>query len=236
MALTKEQYEQLPEFVKSDYEQDGETYRHRSEGKLEALKGRMNDLDGKLKTIEDQKAAEIEQARADALEQARSKGDVSAIEKRYEEQMEDLKRRGSETQAQYEQRISQLETTIKSSARQGALADLRSKLKVFEDSAPVFDKIVGSMIDVDPATGKRVYLGDDGGATSLDDAGFYAQLDKDPAIARLREAQPSAEGGMANGSNSNRGGAARTVKRSQFDSMNPSEKMEFSKSGGTVTD
>jgi hypothetical protein len=207
VALTKEQYEELPEFVKSDYEQDGETFRHRSEGKLEALKGRMNDLDGKLKSIEEKKAAEIEQAKAEALEQAKTKGEKSEVIKQYEEQMEDLKRRRSETDAQYEERISQLETTIKSSARQGALADLRSKLKVFEDSAPVFDKIVGSMIDVDPATGKRVYLGDDGGATSLDDAGFYAQLDKDPAIARLREAQPSAEGGMANGSNSNRGGA-----------------------------
>lgn len=216
MALTKEQYESLPDFAQSDYELHGDGYRPKAEGKVDALKGSLNDLDGKFKSteqrlneIEQSKAEEIERAKVEALENAKTKGEKADVIARYEEQMEDLKKRAGETNSQYENRIQELEGVIKTSKKNEVLSSLRSKLEVFEDCHGVFDRIVGSMIDVDPSTGKRVYLGEDGGATSLDDAGFLSQLDKDPAIARLRKASPTGNGGVVTGGNNAGGGASK---------------------------
>jgi len=96
--LTKEQYEQLPDFVRDDYTEVDGVYKHAG---MMKVKGTLNDLDSRLKSkdtefnelserlnqFEQQKAQEIEQARKDALEQAKSKGEVESIEQLYQEQM-----------------------------------------------------------------------------------------------------------------------------------------------------
>jgi len=212
--LTKEQFEQVPDFLRDDYEQVGDVYRHKAEGKSSALKTSLNSLNeklsgvnGELESIRANQSAAIEKAKADALEQARTKGDVATIEKRYQEQMADLERRmGGELElvkAEKEMLLNQ----SKQSKREALLSEARAKLRVFDESAKIFDRVVGSMIDIDPLTGKETFLSDDGSATSLDRAGFYAQLEKDPAFARMRQAEVTSTGGIAQGNNSRGGGA-----------------------------
>lgn len=212
--LSSEQFEQLPEFVKGDYEKSGDVYRPVAEGKLSALKGSLNDLDAKYKTaasrieeIERGKAAEIEKAREDALKNARSKGDTEAIEKRYQEQMADLERRNGETLKQYEERLKVRDERYISTERKGVIGDMAKELKIFDDCYKLFTKMVEGRVDIDPETGKKTILDENGGATSLDVAGLIAELAKDPAFDRLRQASV-ASGGKANGSMGSGGGAS----------------------------
>lgn len=219
--LTQEQFEQLPEFVRGDYEKAGEVYRPVAEGKLSALKGSLNDLDSKYKQansrieeIERSKAQEIENAKAEALKTARSKGDVEAIEKRYQEQMADLEKRNGETMKQFEERIAKMSGTIKTKERSLIVSDIAKELKVFDDSGKLFSKMIQDRIDVDPETGKVTFLDENGGATSLDKAGFIAELAKDSAYDRLRQANV-ATGGNANGNNGTGGGGASTNEKAE---------------------
>lgn len=216
--LTQEQFDQVPEFIKGDYEQVGEVFRLKAEGKAEALKASLNALDGKYKglektvaDIESAKAAEIEAAKAEALEKARTKGDVAAIEKRYQEQMADLEKRSGETIKQYEDRMERLTGSMKESKRDAVVESLASKLNVFDKSRKVFDKLVRERIDYDPESGKVTYFDDQGGALSVDTAGFLAELEKDEGLFPLRQA-PQTKGGQANGNYS--GGGASPVKGS----------------------
>lgn len=212
--LTEDQYGQLPDFVKSDYEKSGDVYRPVAEGKLSELKGKMNDLDVKFKTansrieeIERTKAQEIELAKEEALKTARSKGDVAAIEKRYQEQMADLEKRSGETVKQYQDRIEKMAGTIKAKERSLVVGDIAKELKIFDDSEKAFSKLIADRIDVDPETGKVTFLDENGGATSLDKAGFVAELAKDSAYDRMRQAE-SNRGGVATGNNGTRDGVS----------------------------
>jgi hypothetical protein len=138
-----------------------------------------------------------------------------------------------QTQQQQADRIKELETGISTSQRKTYLSDLRAKLKVFEELNPVFDNYVGSRVEVDPITGKRTFLEQGGGATSLDDEGFISELMKDPAISRLRQGSPTGSGGVAEG-NTNGGGAAKTVSRQQWDTMSAESQGTFVDGGGSI--
>lgn len=240
--LTEEQFGQLPEFVKSDYEKSGDVYRPVAEGKLSALKSSMNDLDAKFKSansrieeIERTKAADIEAAKEEALKTARSKGDVAAIEKRYQEQMADLEKRSGETLKQYEDRIEKMAGAIKTKERSLVVGEIAKELKVFEDSQKAFSKLIADRIDVDPESGKITFLDENGGATSLDKAGFIADLAKDSAYDRMRQGDVN-RGGVATGNNGTGGGASQVMKRSDFEAMTPAARAKFMKDGGKLKD
>ena len=212
--ITKEQFEQLPEFLKPEYEADGEEYQPRAEGKLNALKVRMDALDAKYQAAQQKitdgeaaQAAAIEAARAEALEQARSKGDVSAVEKRYQEQMADLERRTSEVTAALQAKLDTMANNTKTQGRAALVADVATQLRVFDDSRKQFSKLISDRIDIDPETGKAIFLNEDGGASSLDKAGFIAELAKDPSYNRLRQAEAN-QGGSAGGNNGSSSGGA----------------------------
>lgn len=213
--LTQEVYEALPDAAKLVFEKAGDVYIPVSEGKLRALKEKMDDLgsryaqaNSRIEEIERSKAQEIENAKAEALKTARSKGDVETIEKRYQEQMADLEKRNGETMKQFEERIAKMSGAIKTKERSLIVGDIAKELKVFDDSGKLFSKMIQDRIDVDPETGKVTFLDENGGATSLDKAGFIAELAKDSAYDRLRQASV-ATGGNANGNNGTGGGAAK---------------------------
>lgn len=208
MALTTEQFEQLPDFVKADYEKDGDVYRPIAEGKLSALKGSLNELDTKYRATDSQlkeilakhedDRTKVEQA---ALERLRKEGKVDEI-------LADYERRKTESEAQYQSRIEKLASVIIGDKRALDVSSLAKELNIHESSEKLFSKLVQDRISVDPDTGKRTYLDENGGATSLDFAGFVEELKKDQAYYPLRKAAVP-QGGMANGNNGNSGGAAK---------------------------
>lgn len=212
--LTKEQYEQLPDFVRDDYTEVDGVYKHAG---MMKVKGTLNDLDSRLKSkdtefnelserlnnFEQQKAQEIEQARADALEQAKSKGEVESIEQLYQEQMADLEKRTEQrVRSEVEQEYTLKEVNNKA---QIELTELVHGLKPKDDFAKrlIQDHLKNRQKVED---GKIIYLNEDGSASSLDKAGLLKELQESPMFKPLTSyTPPSLGGGNMNGS---QGGSA----------------------------
>ena len=216
MALTKEQYQELPEFVKSDYEPFGDGYRPKAEGKAEALKASLNDLDGKSKGFEsqlselrNQQEQAIRQARDEALKEALSKGQKDEAIKRFEEQMEDLRQRAESDKELLAKERDEAYGLLKAGKKEAFMANLYASLGIFEECREDFQDLVGNLVDFDPKTGKPTFFERGGGATSLDEKAFIEQLKSRPAVQRLMKAEPTAEGGHARGNNGSGGGASK---------------------------
>lgn len=230
--LNQEQFEALPDFIKADYQQDGEVYRHSAEFKAAKLKSSLDGLDSKLKETSgrlseyEQKQSERQaEAERKALEKLKAEGKTDEI-------IADIERRNGETVKQYQERIERMANQIKTEKRSAVVSDL-AELATDKGRA-AFKKLIASRIDVDAETGKVTYLNDDGSASSLDLVGFKAELLKDDSLSPLLKGDVvTTGGGNAQGST---GGSAsvKTMKRSQFDSLRPNEKMEFTKSGGKI--
>lgn len=207
-TLTKEQFEQVPDFLKSQYEQDGDNYVSIESKKVASLKESMNGLDAKYKGVESklsefekEQEAKIEAARKEAMEQARSKGDVEAIEKRYQEQMADLEKR-----VRQEERDSVL-TEIKQERAQEKAQSIAAQIANQEardpDSARALETLLGRFVQYDVDTGKEIYLDESGSATSLDRKGFIAEVLKNPMYkGLLKSGIVTNGGGNVNGSGS----------------------------------
>ena len=214
--LTKEQYEQLPDFVRDDYTEVDGVYKHAG---MMKVKGTLNDLESRLKSkdtefnalnerltqFEQTKAQEIEQARKDALEQAKSKGEVESIEQLYQEQMADLEKRTEQrVRSEVEQEYTLKEVNNKA---QIELTELVHGLKPKDDFAKrlIQDHLKNRQKVED---GKIIYLNEDGSASSLDKAGLLKELQESPMFKSLTSyTPPSQGGGNMNGTN---GGSAPT--------------------------
>lgn len=204
MPLSQEQFEALPDFVKSDYVQHEGAYVPQAELKVKGLKSSLDNLDSKLREIEASKAAEIEAARAKGLEEAKTKGDVAEVEKRYQEQMADAVKRAREDERNnVTKELSQKQADTKAS---GIAETIAAAKAVDEKAARSLKKLLSDRVKVDPETGKEYFLDDNGGALSVNRAEFEKLLlDEFP---HLVKAQISTSGaGGANGSNSG-GGAS----------------------------
>lgn len=216
--LTQEQYEELPDYAKDAFAQEGDKYipakdaklkgtLNEMDGKYKSAEKRAQELEGKLSEYEKTQQAAIEKAKADALEEARKTGDVTA----FEQQMEDLKKRHGETLAERDARIESMSTNIKTEKKNAIVSDLSAEMAV-GGGETAFKLLISSRIDIDPETGKKTYLNADGSASSLDDAGFKAEIKKDPAFSRLIKADVTTSGGGNLNGSGNGGGAPVTGK------------------------
>ena len=232
--LNAEQFEQLPDFVKGDYQQDGEVYRHSSEFKAAKLKESLNSLDGKLKetsgrlTEYEQKQAERQaEAERKALEKLKAEGKVDEI-------LADAERRIGETTKQFQERIDKMSNAIKAEKRNAIVSDLAADLAT-DKGGKAFKRLVSSRIDVDPETGKVTFLNDDGSASSLDLAGFKAELIKDEGLSPLLKAAiVTTGGGNVNGSNGKGSASTPTATRAEFDGWTQAQRAEFIGKGGKL--
>jgi hypothetical protein len=171
-----------------------------AELKVGKLKDSLNGLDSKLKEFEKNEQAKLEAARAEALEKLKKEGKVDEI-------LADAERRIGETKAQYEERLQRMTTAIKTEKRSALVADLASELAT-DSGSKAFKRLVADRIDVDPETGKVTFLNDDGSASSLDFAGFKAELLKDDSFAPLLKAGIVTKGGGNAQGSTGAGGAS----------------------------
>lgn len=169
------------------------------------IKDSKADIESKLNEFEANQEKKIQEARDKALEDAKSKGDVKAIEERYEQQMEDLKTRvAKETR---EATIKEMATERATEKAASISKQIGAQLGVDNYAGDVIAQIIANRVMVDPDTQKEIYHDDKGGALSVDKAGFVEELKKDPRLARLIKSDvPSNGGGNVNGSG--QGGAA----------------------------
>ena len=216
--LTQDQYEQLPDFVKSDYTEVDGVYKHAG---MMKVKGTLNELDSKLKardsefsqlseklsSIEQQQAEKIEQARKDALEQAKSKGDIAAIEQRYQEQMQDLEKRTAERVRQEVQQ----EYTLKEVQNKAKL-ELNEIVHALKPKDEFAKRLIEDHLRTRQKVeeGRIIYTNDDGSASTLDYKGLIGELQESPMFKPLSSYTPPASGGgLINGS---KGGSAPVAK------------------------
>ena len=219
--LTKEEYEALPEKARAAFAEDGDQFVPVKDAKLKqtlddvdskykSAEQKARELEERLNSYEEQKKQEIEEAKRKALDEARSKGDVKAIEERYQQQLADLEQRTGETLKEREARIEKLTGTLKSREKNLLATKLAGDLAT-DVGRDLFTDVVQSRIDVDVETGKTIFLNADGSASSLDLEGFKAELKKDARLKPLlKSGAVTTGGGLANGSNGT--GSASTAK------------------------
>lgn len=208
--LTQEQYDQLPDFIKTDYQEVDGAYKHAGvlkmkdtlnglDSKLKARESEFSQLNDRLTGFEEAKAKEIEEAKAKALEEAKSKGDVEAIEARYQEQMADLAKREREAGRLEAQK----EFTVQAakSKADAELTEIVAALKPVNDGAAKLIRAFLATKQQVTDDGKIIYLNDDGSASSLDKSGFLAEQVKSDMFDHVRAApETSKGGGKTNGS------------------------------------
>jgi len=204
MALTAEQFEQLPDFVKTDYVEHEGSYVPQAELKVKGLKSSLDNLDAKYKDIESkmtaaeqQKAADIQAARDKALAEAESKGDVKAIKERYEQQMADLRTRvEAETRQAVTKELSQKQAETKAAGIAEAIAYGNGATETAKKS---LKKLLADRVKVDAETGKEYFLDDNGGALSVNRAEFEKLLANEyPDLVKFTPPTQGAGGGSGN--------------------------------------
>ena len=155
---------------------------------------------GRLSEFERQQAEKLADAERKAFEKLKAEGKTDEI-------IADLERRNGETVKQFQDRIERLTNSIRTEKRSALVADIAAEMAT-DSGSKAFKRLVADRIDVDPETGKVTFLNDDGGASSLDLAGFKAELLKDDSFAPLLKAGVVTKGGgNANGANG-QGGAS----------------------------
>jgi len=205
--LTKEQYEQLPEFIKADYVEVEGVWRH---GGFLKVKGTADQLDKAAKTAQAEReraerelseyrkmeAERLTEAERKAYEKAKADGNTEELEKRWQEKLLDIQRRADESQKQFKERMSALAKKQKE-----AIADQIVAKYAVEGGEAAFKRLLLGYIDVDVETDSETFLDDSGSATSLDRTNFEGELKKNPLFARLIKADVATSGGGgANGS------------------------------------
>lgn len=201
--LTQEQFDELPDYAKSAFAQQGDVYIPAKDAKLkqtlDELDGKYKGLSKQLEDFEAQKAAEIEAEKAKAMEEARNSKDVEAIEKRYQEQMADLEKRSYEkgkTEAHNEFKAQQAQ--LKAS---GIVDKVAMSIAVDNDAAEVISDLIRNRIEIDPDTGAEVFKDAKGSALSVSRDEFVSELKKEAKFKRLVKADIATNGGgLVNGS------------------------------------
>lgn len=206
--LTAEQYEQLPDFLKNDYVQDGEGYSHAGMLKVKStadgLDKQSKATAAELAEYKKQEAERIAEAERKAYEKAMSEGKTEEVEKRLTQKIADAEKRASESEAQFKQRMAKLADKQK----KALAAQLAAKYAVKGGEA-AYEMLVSRYIEIDPETDEVTFLDDSSRATSLKQADFELELKKNSLLMPLTKADIATEnGGNANGSSKPSGSAA----------------------------
>lgn len=236
MDLDKEKYDDLPEFLKGEFEEVDGVYKSKDSLKLAQVKQTANELDSKAKQFESKyseletrlneyeqnKQEEIQRARNEALEQATSKGESDEIRRIYEEKMQDLEQRSYERGKQEAAQEFKKQSVTKDS--ESLRSKLAAELARDEDSQAAIEALLGGMIK--PTDDGVGFFDAKGGALSIDDVNAYKEevLKKSPLFKHLIKADH-----VVSGAGNASGGAA-----SQNPNVNKNPKAEEAKNKGDL--
>jgi len=221
--LTQEQYDELPEFIKSDYTKVGDVYKHAG---LLKVKQTANELDGKFRTtaqeLQDYKEAEQERinaAKQEAYDKAKAEGNTEEVETRLKQQIADAQRREEETKNEFKERMKKLAAKQKK-----AIAATLSAKYAKKGGEAAFVRLVSDFLEVDAETDEVTYLDDNGSATSQNSADFEKWINDHVLFQSLIKADIVTSGG-GNAKGSNQGRASDKDPKS----MTSAERIEFKK-------
>lgn len=227
LKVTVDSLDGLDDGVKSLYKEENGKYRLDLDGYEDTtgLKAQRDALLNEKKEAQ-RKAKEAEYAAKLAAEEAaRKSGDVSALEKSWQEKL-------AATESNYKSLNESLTKQIHGLTVGQTAIKLASELAV-SGSADVLLPHIQSRLTVEIKDGVpsvRV-LDLQGKPTALTVDELKQEFISNKAFAPLIAASKATGGGASTGGG---GGAAKTMKRDQFEAMNPSQKMDFIKSGGKL--
>ncbi len=227
LKLTVDSLDGLDDGVKTLYKEDNGKFRLDLDGYEDTtgLKAQRDALLNEKKEAQ-RKAKEAEEAaKAAAEEAARKNGDVAALEKSWQEKL-------AATESNYKNLNESLTKQIHGLTVGQTATKLAAELAI-SGSADVLLPHIQSRLTVeikDGAPSVRV-LDLLGKPTAMTVDELKQEFISNKAFAPLIAAS-KATGGGASGSGG--GGAAKTMKRDQFETMNPVQKMDFIKSGGKL--
>lgn len=220
--LTKDQFDQLPEFVRDDYTEVDGVYKHAG---MMKVKQTANDLDSRLKardqefselsermtTFEQDQQRKIDEAKEDALKNAKTQGDVDAIEEIHAQQMKDL-----ETRVEARTRETVATETAQARAVEKAnttAARIAADIAIDADARGLLEGEIARRTKPDEQ-GNVIFLNEDGKASSLDEKGFIEDIIQSKRYKRLIKPNPvTTGGGMANGSGNGGGRTAEVTNK-----------------------
>jgi hypothetical protein len=217
-----EDINEIPEKFRADYvevkEGDKTLWRNKAFSALkevnEKLKGKFTTASEKAsaydKLQEDLEAKRVKDE-ADRIAGLHDKKDYKGLLDELQQKYADLEKRAGETQKQFDERVGNLQSKISTKAVESTIADL-SELAT-DDGKKSFKRLVKDRIKYDPETEKYTFLDEDGGATSLDLAGFKREIENSDMYAPLLKAKVSV-GGFGRNATKGTGGADQNSKLS----------------------
>lgn len=221
MILDDDKFNELPEWLKENYEKTDEGYQSIDSIKLAKVKGTADNLDKELKGIrgefgalqdtftqaEKQKALDIQAAREKALEEATSKGETEQVKELYAQKMADLESRSIAKGR--EDALKEFKAESLNKDAQNMRSKLAAELARDEDSQVAIEMLLNAMIK--PSEDGIEFYDAKGGALSINDINVYKNdvLKKSPFFKHLIkpdhvvEGAGNASGGAAGGSSNN---------------------------------
>ena len=227
LKLTVDSLDGLDDGVKTLYKEDNGKFRLDLDGYEDTtgLKAQRDALLNEKKEAQRKTKEAEEAAKTLAEESARKNGDVAALEKSWQEKL-------AATESNYKNLNESLTKQIHGLTVGQTATKLAAELAI-SGSADVLLPHIQSRLTVeikDGAPSVRV-LDLQGKPTAMTVDELKQEFISNKAFAPLIAAS-KATGGGASGSGG--GGAAKTMKRDQFETMNPVQKMDFIKSGGKL--
>jgi len=240
MELTVEQFGDLPDFMKEQFEEVEGKYLSVESLKLQKVKSTADNLDKELKLVrgefstlkesfgveQQRKADEIKAARDAALEEATSKGESAKIKELYEQKMLDLEQRSYERgKLEASNEFKQQSLVSEAAAIRGKLA---AKLGLDEDSQAAIEMLLSNMLK--PSDDGIGFFDATGSALSISDVNqFEAEvIKKSPMFKRLIKPDVIVSGaGLASG-----GATVNVGAKLNRSTMSAEEKHEYVKEHG----
>jgi hypothetical protein len=189
---------------------------------FEAVKLKADELLTETKAAKKARELAIEEATNAKIADAAKNNDLETYKKSYEEKIANLTGEldGIKSQTK-KQHISSIAKDF-----------VRSKFSEDSVSQEYFETAFSKRVDI--RDGKEVVLDKDGNLTALSITDLQAEFLGNPAY-KSHIISTKASGGGANGGGQSGGGAAKLISKSEFDSKNPQQKMDYIKSGGKIT-
>lgn len=207
MDINEDQFNELPEWARGQYEKVGEGYQSVDSIKLAKVKGTADNLDKELKGIrgefgalqdtftqaEKQKALDIQEAREKALEEAASKGESDKVKELTAQKMADLESRS--VAKGREDALKEFKTESLNKDAQNMRSKLAAELARDEDSQVAIEMLLNAMIK--PSDDGIEFYDAKGGALSINDINVYKNdvLKKSPFFKHLIKPDHVVEGG-----------------------------------------
>lgn len=221
--------EEVPEEFRADYvesEFEGKKgFQHKGvvslANALNTTKADKDRIKEKFDKYEADELSRIEEmtkkAEAEALEKAKSSGEWSQMEEILNQKISDADKRALEA----EQKVAKRLADIAKKQEQVIASSIAAKYSI-DGASAALERLISPYVSIDPESGEKTYLDDEGNATSLDDKGFVAELyTKAMFKPLLAGITPTTGGGNAKGSK----GSKATLK--PLKEMTEAERLEF---------